>query len=1005
MTVATMAVTYTDAHASRGVCSTPVINPRMRSPGLRGGDAAKIATGARRGSRASALGCIIATVVAWIAVHSFQYTGAAADAASFEDKKTTEKNNDQPSSISREAREHLDQAETLAMYMHHRQITPIHVLNVLFEVQGDYGLAKSLEQCGGSLYELKKALSNILIKLPTSSEVFVVDEVESTVQLKRAALRALDLAKKDKKKAIGMEHLVLALFEDNKLRKMLEDVGCNTKVFFEHSTAMYEAKLHAKMAKQTTGEDAGAPAGDAASKITASEEELVKSFGVDMTELAEKGKFEPVVGRNREIKEVITVLSRKGKGNPCLIGEPGVGKTAVVEGLAQRLIEGLVPKPLLNRTLFAVDIGALIAGATYRGEFEKRMKALIGYAVKSEGRVILFIDEIHMLMGAGKSDGALDAANLLKPPMARGDIRIVGATTQAEYKIIEKDGAMERRFKPILIEEPATDRAIYILRKLREKFEGHHDMKISDEAIVAAVMLSNKYVKNRRLPDKAIDLLDEAAATKRVQWDLRSVEDDELTAEDKQNQIDEKHRQVEREDAGRIENQKHGDGTQEALKKLEMEIEERERNDDHKIILDANDVAQVVSAWTGIPVGKLSDDEKGKVLRLAEILQKKIVGQDDAVKAVADATVRSRAGLNREGVPVGSFLFLGPTGVGKTELAKVLAAEMFHTEKNLVRIDMSEFSEAHSVARLIGSPPGYVGHDSGGQLTEAVRRRPHSVVLFDEIEKGHPQVLNIMLQMLDEGRLTDSKGLLVDFTNCIIILTSNVGAQYIISAYEQSEKDTGRSLANFDPKNGNLVHFAEAAKGAESATDDDDGNKTTDKSNSDLDKRKAASNWKKEARRKVLAEISGSGLLKPEIINRFSAVIIFEPMKSENVKKILGIQATDLKQALQRRGIELVLDGSAEDFIVKRAYTHTYGARPLKRFIDNNIGAKIAPWLLSGYLQPGMRVTVVASKRNKNTLEAHVCKLVGGRCDRATRKARVLASVAKNDYSSDDPGQ
>ncbi|PFH31271.1 ATPase, AAA family protein [Besnoitia besnoiti] len=897
------------------------------------------------------------------------------------------------------------------MYMHHRQITAAHFITVLLEVQDEYSITKSLQECGGDVYELKKALSNILIKLPASSEVYVVDELASAPQLKRAALRALEIAHKDKKKTIGLEHLILAIFEEKNLRTMLEQVGCNVKIFLEHATTMYENKQKDAATKRADKKKTNtADPGVANSKTESSDEEFVMSFGVDMTALAEQGKLEPVVGRNKEIREVIMVLSRKGKGNPCLVGEPGVGKTAVVEGLAQRLIEGMVPKALENKTLFAVDLGALIAGATYRGEFEKRMKALIRYAVGSEGRVILFIDEIHMLMGAGKSDGTMDAANLLKPPMARGELRIVGATTQEEYKIIEKDAALERRLKPILVEEPATTRAIYILKKLREKFETHHDMRISDEAIVAAVMLSHKYIKNRRLPDKAIDLLDEAAAAKRVKWDLRTLEDDDEAALEKKEkeQAAKEHREAMKQDEQRIKGQNHGDGTEEQLKKIEKDMEKEALEEERELVLTADDVAVVISVWTGIPAAKLTDDEKSKILRLSDVLHSRVIGQEDAVKAVADAMVRARAGLNREDMPVGSFLFLGPTGVGKTELAKALAAEMFHSEKNLVRIDMSEFSESHTVARLIGSPPGYVGHDAGGQLTEAVRRRPHSVVLFDEIEKGHPQILNIMLQLLDEGRLTDGKGVLVDFTNCVIILTSNVGAQYIISAYEQGEKDTKSALATFDPKSGSLEHFAEVTKGAEAAggddTDVDSGKK--DKKATILDKNKKSGNWKKEARRKVLSEIAGSGLLRPEVINRFSGVILFEPMKSSDIKKVLAIQAKDLKQALSKKGIELLIDASAEEFIVQRAYTHKFGARPLKRFIDNNIGAKIAPWLLSGYLQSGMRVKVVASKRSKNTLEAHVCKLVNDKCDRGTRKARVLASVAKKDESSsDDPGR
>ncbi|PHJ22043.1 aaa family protein [Cystoisospora suis] len=954
------------------------------------------------------LRCFLLAALVAAVVSVLRFPGAKAGDTPASVQSTTK--DERPSSISRDCRDLLDQAEKLAMFMQHAQIAIPHFLTVAFEQQGEITLGKCFEKCGGDLYKVKKAMSDILIKMPTSTDFLAYDEVTSSPQLNKAALRALAMAQRDGKMTIGVEHLVLALAENVSTRRMLEQAGCDVKVFLEEVVTVYEAKLKADMERRS--EKKSEPAKGASTQRAAqSEEEIIRSFCTDMTELAEKGKFEPVLGRNKEIKEVATVLTRRGKGNPCLIGEPGVGKTAVVEGLAQRIIEGLVPKALRNKTLFAVDLGGLLAGASYRGEFEKRMKALIDFAVKSSGKVILFIDEIHMIMGAGKSDSSMDAANLLKPPMARGELRLVGATTLDEYKIIEKDAAMERRLKPILIEEPSTDRAIFILKKLAPMFESHHQMKITEEAIIAAVMLSHKYVKHRKLPDKAIDLLDEAAATKRVKWDMQNQEDDEMeeqAAEDKANA--EEHEATEREDAERIKKQKHGKGTEETLQQLESEIEAEAKKDDEELVLGADDVAAVISAWTGIPLGKLSDDEKSKILKLADVLHARVIGQDDAVRAVADAMIRARAGLNRDDMPLGSFLFLGPTGVGKTELARGLAMEMFHSEQNLIRIDMSEFSEQHTVSRLIGSPPGYVGHESGGQLTEAVRRRPHSVVLFDEIEKGHPQVLQIMLQMLDGGRLTDGKGVLVDFTSCVVILTSNVGAQYIISAFEQSEKDGKGALARFDETSGSLEHFAEAAKGAEAADKEEEEKGDGDKKKSKtLSKSKASRSWKKEARRKVLSEIAGAGLLKPEVVNRFSGVIIFEPMKAADVKQIVRLQSRDLERALAKKGIEIILDQSAEDFIAQRAYTHKFGARPIKRFIDNNVGAKMAPWILTGYLQSGMRVTVVASKRHKNTLEAHVsdiCRLVMGKCDRTTRKARVLASIPmKDENSPDDPGR
>ena len=687
---------------------------------------------------------------------------------------------------------------------------------------------------------------------------------------------------------------------------------------------------------------------------------MLNKYGQDLVELARQNKLDPVIGRDDEIRNVIMILSRKTKNNPCLIGEAGVGKTAIAEGLAQRILKGDVPLALKDRKIFSLDMGALVAGAKYRGEFEERLKAVLNEVKKSEGKIILFIDELHTIVGAGKSDGAMDAGNLLKPMLARGELHCIGATTLDEYrKYIEKDPALERRFQPVMVNQPSVEDTISILRGIKDRYEVYHGVKINDNALIAAATLSDRYITDRFLPDKAIDLIDEACASVKTEIDsmpaemdgirrkiiqlkiekqalkketddlsaarLKDVEKeladlsakyDGMTAklQSEKKTIDEvtKLREKLAEVNGKIEAAERNYDLDTAAKlkygevpKLKKELEEAEK----KVPADAmlpdrvneEEIAKIVAKWTGIPVSKLMEGEREKLLKLPDILHKRVIGQDEAVTAVSEAIIRSRAGIADPGKPIGSFIFLGPTGVGKTELAKTLAATLFDDEKNLIRIDMTEYMEKFSVSRLIGAPPGYVGYDEGGELTEAVRRKPYSVVLFDEIEKAHPDVFNILLQVLDDGRLTDSQGRTVDFKNTVLILTSNLGSEYLLDGI----------------KDGEITEDAKA---------------------------------------KIDALLKRS--FKPEFLNRLSGIVYFKPLSEKEVSSIVSLMLEKLKARLKDKRVGFEITPAAVNYIIGRGYDMQFGARPLKRFIEQNVETMIAKEIIAGSIKPDTTITV-----------------------------------------------
>ena len=814
------------------------------------------------------------------------------------------------------------------------------------------------------LYNLLHQEDSLILKLIEKMEIqkeHFLDRIEQALNartkvsggqpyigqyLNKALVTAEDEAKAMGDEYVSVEHLFLALLDNPSpsMKKIWQEYGITKERFLQAlSTVRGNQRVTTDNPEVTY--------------------DTLNKYGEDLVEKAREQKLDPVIGRDSEIRNVIRILSRKTKNNPVLIGEPGVGKTAAVEGLAQRIVQGDVPDGLKDKKIFALDMGALVAGAKYRGEFEERLKAVLEEVKKSEGQIILFIDELHLIVGAGKTDGAMDAGNMLKPMLARGELHCIGATTLDEYrKYIEKDAALERRFQPVMVDEPTVEDTISILRGLKERYEVFHGVKITDSALVAAATLSDRYISDRFLPDKAIDLVDEACAlikteldsmpteldemrrkimqmeieeaalkkendrlsqdrlvelqkemaelkdkfnAQKAQWDNEKVTVEHLQKlreqiEDMNNQIQKAQRDYDLNEAARLQ---YGE-----LPKLQKQLEaeeEKAKNQDLSMVhqsVTEDEIARIISRWTGIPVAKLTEGERAKILHLEDELHKRVIGQDEGVAKVTDAIIRSKAGIKDPTKPIGSFLFLGPTGVGKTELAKTLAATLFDDEQNMVRIDMSEYMEKYSVSRLIGAPPGYVGYEEGGQLTEAVRRKPYSVVLFDEIEKAHPDVFNVLLQVLDDGRITDSQGRTVDFKNTILIMTSNIGSTYLLEGIED---------------NGEI---------------------------------------KQEARDMVEKDLRAH--FRPEFLNRLDEIIMFKPLTKENIGGIVDLLMADLNKRLKDQELSIELTKAAKDYIIEGGYDPVYGARPLKRFVQKNVETLTARLILSGNVRAEDRIII-----------------------------------------------
>src|SRR6266436_3939222 len=772
------------------------------------------------------------------------------------------------------ARGFVQSAQSLALREGHQQFAPEHLLKVLLD--DPEGLAAGLiDRAGGRSRDALAAVEAALKKRPK------VEGGSGQIYLDAKLARVFDTAEKVAEKAgdsfVTVERLLLALAleKDSEAGKNLAQAGVTP----QNLNAAIEALRKGRTADSASAENAY---------------DALKKYARDLTQAAREGKLDPVIGRDEEISRTIQVLSRRTKNNPVLIGEPGVGKTAIVEGLALRILNGDVPESLKDKKLLSLDMGSLIAGAKYRGEFEERLKAVLQEVTSAEGSIILFIDEMHTLIGAGKADGAMDASNLLKPALARGELHCIGATTLDEYqKHVEKDAALARRFQPIFVSEPSVENTISILHGLKDKYEQHHGIRITDSALVASATLSNRYITDRFLPDKAIDLMDEAAARLKMQVDSKPEELDSLDREIIRLKIEQEALKKES-DAG----------SKSRLQMLEKELAEIEAKENAGEMMEeavtANHIAQVVSRWTGVPVDKMLEGEKDKLLKMEESLSKRVVGQAEAVRAVATAVRRSRAGLQDPNRPMGSFMFLGPTGVGKTELTKALAEYLFDSEHAMVRLDMSEYMEKHSVSRLIGAPPGYVGYDEGGALTEAVRRRPYQVVLFDEIEKAHPDVFNVLLQVRDDGRLTDGQGRTVDFRNTLIIMTSNIGSEFLVNQPEGEDTSAVREQVM------GLVraHF------------------------------------------------------RPEFLNRVDEIILFHRLQKSEMGRIVEIQFSRLQKLLEDRKIMLTLDAAAREWLATKGWDPAYGARPLKRVIQRYLQDPLSEMILAGEIQDGDRVVI-----------------------------------------------
>ena len=774
--------------------------------------------------------------------------------------------------------ETIQTAQSMAQENGNQYLTPEHLLYALVDADG--GLIGTLlgrmgVDCNAVLSELDTAIDQLPKVSGGSGEVYASPETS----------KIFNFAEREAKSGgdayVSVEHLMLGIFAN--------ETATIKRIFSAHGIT--KAGFVAELKKVKTG------------PVTSDNPEdtydALKKYGTDLVERAREGKMDPVIGRDQEIRNVIRILSRKTKNNPVLIGEPGVGKTAIAEGLAQRIVRGDVPEGLKDKTIFSLDMGALVAGAKYRGEFEERLKAVLEEVRKSEGRILLFIDELHTIVGAGKTEGSMDAGNLLKPMLARGELHCIGATTLDEYrKYIEKDAALERRFQPVQVDEPTVEDTISILRGLKERYEIYHGVRIHDNALVAAATLSNRYITDRFLPDKAIDLVDEACAMIRTEIDSMPSELDDLRRRIMQMEIEEMALKKEDDQLSRDRLEK---------KLAEAEAAAERRKSDNSLVHDTvteEEIAGIVAKWTGIPVAKLMEGEREKLLHLDEVLHRRLIGQDEAVEKVCEAIQRSRAGISDPNRPIGSFLFLGPTGVGKTELAKALAESLFDDERSMVRIDMTEYMEKFSVSRLIGAPPGYVGYDEGGQLTEAVRRKPYSVVLFDEVEKAHPDVFNILLQILDDGRITDSQGRTVDFKNTIIILTSNLGSQYL--------------LDGIGP----------------------DGEITAD------------------AREHVQGELRRA--FRPEFLNRLDEILMFRPLTRDNLSHIIDNLVAGLRSRLADRTLNLEMTDAAKALIIQNGYDPAYGARPLKRYLQSHAETLIARTILSGDLHAGDTLVVDA---------------------------------------------